>query len=91
MRIVPKMMAATAVAVSLSAHVVWIESGAPQLEVGKKALVRIGNGHDIAESESAISLEGVQVWAVTPAKARADLKPMVAGSWVPGERRRSSL
>lgn len=77
-------MAATA-ALSLSAHVIWIESAVPQLEVGKAAMVRIGNGHDIAQSESAVSLEGLQMWVVTPANSKVPLKPAVDGSWVSSE------
>lgn len=80
-----KMMAAAAAALSLSAHVVWIESAVPQLEVGKKALVRIGNGHDIARSESALSIGGVEMWVVTPANSKAPLTPVVNGPWVSSE------
>lgn len=74
-------MAASFLAVAtLSAHFAWID--APALKVGETAKVRIGNGHDIANSESAISLDGVKAWTVTPSGAKSDLKIAGDGKWV---------
>lgn len=68
------------VAASLSAHFAWID--APSLKVGETAKIRIGNGHDIASSESAINLDGLKAWAVTPSGAKSDLKVVADGKWV---------
>lgn len=85
MRLEWKVVAAATIALSLSAHVVWIEGANPRLEVGKKTLIRIGNGHNIAGSDSAIPADNVKMWAVTPANTKLELKPATSGPWLASE------
>lgn len=67
-------------AVTLSAHFAWID--APTLTVGKTAKIRIGNGHDLGKSESALSLDGLKAWSLAPSGAKADLKFTADGNWL---------
>lgn len=69
-------------AATLSAHFAWVEAMPAMLEAGKTAKVRIGNGHDLAKSESAVSLDGLKLWAISPSGAKTELKPAAEGTWV---------
>ncbi len=67
-------------AASLSAHFVWMESSA--LKVGETARIRIGNGHEVGKSESAMSMDGLSSWALSPSGKKADLKFAADGKWL---------
>ena len=67
---------------ALSAHFVWVDAAPAKLEVGKTVKVRVGNGHDIAASESALKFDGGQAFAVAPSGKRTELKPVVEGNWL---------
>lgn len=67
-------------AATLSAHFVWMES--PALKVGETARIRIGNGHEVGNSESAMSRDGLSSWALSPSGKKADLKFAVDGKWL---------
>lgn len=73
------LIAATAVAVT--AHFAWLET-TPVLKVGEKTAVKIGFGHEVASSESAIATEGLEVWAVDPAGSRTALRPAAVDKWI---------
>jgi uncharacterized GH25 family protein len=69
-------------AAGLWAHFVWVDAMPVTLKTGETAKVRIGNGHDLAESESALNLAGLETFAIAPSGGRTDLKPEIAGKWV---------
>lgn len=67
-----------------SAHFAWLETE-PVLTVGKKTEVKVGFAHSVGPSESAVSLENLQLWAVDPSGAKTALTPVVSGAWVVAE------
>ncbi len=67
-------------AATLSAHFAWID--APALKVGQTAKIRIGNGHDLGKSESALSRDGLKAWAISPSGTKADLSFSPDGNWL---------
>jgi uncharacterized GH25 family protein len=69
-------------AAGLWAHATWITTVPPTLEPGQPVTVQIGNGHAFPASESALSTEDWEVFAVTPAGARQPLQPKAAGKVV---------
>lgn len=72
--------AVCAAATALFAHATWIAPVPGTLEVGKSVEVQIGNGHAFPQSESALSPQNLQVFAVAPSGRKADLKPVKSGS-----------
>jgi uncharacterized GH25 family protein len=68
-------------AATLSAHFAWVET-ASTLKMGEPARIRIGYGHDLAQSVSAASTEGLHLWAVGPSGTRTDLEPAADGNWL---------
>jgi uncharacterized GH25 family protein len=75
-------VAVCAAGAALFAHATWIAPVASPLEVGKSVELQIGNGHAFPRSESALSPQNVQVFAVAPSGAKADLKPVKSGSFL---------
>lgn len=73
-----------ALAASAGAHFAWLEMDGA-LTVGKPAVVKIGYGHEVTKSESAVSTEGLQLWAIDPSGAKTALKPVASGNWVTAE------
>jgi len=69
-------------ALVLSAHFVWVDTMPAALEKGKTTKVRVGNGHDLAESESPIGLDGTKMVAIAPGGGKTPLTPSVDGKWV---------
>lgn len=63
------------------AHFAWVETDGP-LVVGKAAKIKIGYGHEVTQSESAVSLEGLKLWAIDASGAKIELSPSVSGNWV---------
>lgn len=66
------------------AHFAWLEMDGV-LTVGKPATVKIGYGHEVTKSESAVSTEGLQLWAIEPSGAKIPLKPAPSGNWLTAE------
>ena len=94
MQKLPSLLASFALAAGvLSAHFVWMEGPAAKLAVGQTTEVRIGNGHDISESESPLKFDGGEAFAITPSGKRVALKPQVSGQWLsaPYEAREAGL
>ena len=73
-------VAVCAAGAALFAHATWIAPVAGPLEVGKSAIVQIGSGHAFPRSESALSPQNLEVFAVAPSGGRTDLKPNKSGS-----------
>lgn len=67
-------------AATLSAHFVWIDS--PALKVGQTAKIRIGNGHDLGKSESALSRDGLKAWSISPSGTKSDMTFTQDGNWL---------
>jgi uncharacterized GH25 family protein len=68
-------------AVAAVAHYAWLEiDGA--LVVGQPATVKIGYGHEVTKSESAVSVEGLQLVAIHPSGEQTALAPVPLGNWV---------
>ena len=76
------LIAATLGAGVLSAHFVWMEVAPAKLKIGQTVKVRIGNGHDIAASESPANFDGGKAFAVAPSGKRTELTPKVEGNWL---------
>jgi uncharacterized GH25 family protein len=68
-----------AAAAIVTAHATWIAPVQPVLEMGKPVTVQVGNGHHFPDSESAVSPEGLDVFAVGPGGDRARLTASVSG------------
>lgn len=66
---------------AVTAHFAWIDL-AGTLKTGQTATIRIGFGHDLGKSESAISLDGTSVFAIAPSGAKSALTPKVEGAWL---------
>jgi uncharacterized GH25 family protein len=69
----------------LMAHATWIFPVHAVIEVGKPLMVQIGNGHDIAESESPLGQRGLEMFAVSPSGTRTTLTPAVSGNLLAAE------
>jgi uncharacterized GH25 family protein len=66
------------------AHFAWLETDST-LTVGKSATIKIGYGHEVTKSESAVSTEGLKLWAIDPAGMKTELRPVASGDWVVAE------
>jgi uncharacterized GH25 family protein len=66
------------------AHYAWLETDGV-LTVGKKTMVKIGFGHEVTKSESAVPTEGLELWAIDPAGTKTSLTPAASGNWVTAE------
>jgi uncharacterized GH25 family protein len=75
-------IAVCAAGATLFAHATWIAPVASPLEVGKSVNVQIGNGHAFPESESALSPQNLEVFAVAPSGGKVELKPIKSGSFL---------
>lgn len=75
-------LAVFTISLAAVAHFAWIDAAPGKLVVGQPAKVRIGFGHDLAKSESAISLDGTSMFAISPSGAKTELKPAVDGVWL---------
>jgi uncharacterized GH25 family protein len=71
-----------AAALSASAHFAWLETDKAVVKAGETVKVKVGYGHEVGDSESAVSLDNLQLWAISPSGAKAALKPSVADKWV---------
>ncbi len=69
-------------AVPLLGHSTWIAVVPHPLVVGKAAKVQIGNGHQFPLSESAMGVDGLQMFAVAPSGARTTLQPHKEAAFV---------
>ena len=67
------------VAASALAHYTWVCPVEVSLEVGKTSTVRINHGHKFPQSEEAIDLRKVELFALAPSGARVKLEPAAAG------------
>lgn len=75
-------VAALMAATTLSAHFAWVETSSATLKAGQATTVKIGFGHEVGNSESAVSLDGLTLWAVAPNGEKSALTPRVDGKWV---------
>jgi uncharacterized GH25 family protein len=71
------LLAATAVA---WAHFTWIAPAVSPLVAGQTTRVQIGSGHHFPKSETALSLAGVEVYAIAPSGKKTVLQSEVAGT-----------
>ncbi len=72
-------------AFAASAHYAWIETEAKTLAAGQTTKVKIGFGHEVGQSESAVNLDGLALWAIAPSGQKVALKPVPADKWVVAE------
>ena len=72
---------ATIAALSLPAHFAWLEAPT-ELKAGEAVKVKIGFGHEVGKSDSAVNVEGLEVWAISPSGVKTALKPVTADNWV---------
>jgi uncharacterized GH25 family protein len=68
-------------AATVSAHYAWIETS-PVLRPGEKVQIKIGYGHEVTNSESAVSMDKLELWAIDPSGTKTALKPIVSDKWV---------
>jgi uncharacterized GH25 family protein len=71
-----------AAAFSATAHFAWIETEAKTLAAGQKTKVKICFGHEVGKPESAISLDGLEFWAIAPSGQKTALKATAAEKWL---------
>jgi uncharacterized GH25 family protein len=64
------------------AHFVWISPQEMTLAAGQTVKVQLGNGHKFQASESAMSAEGLKVWAVAPSGKKQELTVAKSGNWL---------
>ncbi len=64
------------------AHFSWIAPMVPTLEVGTTTKVQFGTGHALGTSESALPLDDLKAYALTPSGGRVELAVAKAGLWV---------
>jgi len=64
------------------AHFSWIAPMAPLLAVGAVTKVQFGTGHALGTSESALPLDDLKAFALTPSGGRVDLVVAKAGLWL---------
>jgi len=65
-----------------AAHFAWLETEAKRLQVGQTTKVKIGFGHEVGNSESAINLDGLELFAISPSGKKVALNPVAADKWV---------
>lgn len=75
-------VAVCAAGAALFAHATWIAPVDGSLEVGKSVTVQIGNGHAFPQSESALSPQNLEMFAVAPSGGKVELKPVKSGSFL---------
>ncbi len=66
---------------SLFGHYTWLETKA-ELKAGEKTTVKIGHGHEVTNSESAISLNGLELVAHAPSGKKIPLKPVASAAYL---------
>jgi uncharacterized GH25 family protein len=70
---------------NLLGHFTWISPISTSLKVGETVMVRVGNGHEFPQSETALPMDNLKVFAVSPGGAKTDLQPSVAGDALSAE------
>lgn len=74
-------LAFLATAAAALAHYTWIAPIAP-LEAGKLATIRIGHGHRFPQSEEAINVRQIDLYAIAPSGLKTKLEPTAASNVV---------
>ncbi len=64
------------------AHFSWIAPVAPLLAVGAVTKVQFGTGHALGTSESALPLDDLKAYALTPSGGRVELAVTKTGLWL---------
>lgn len=72
----------TAFAAISSAHFTWLRAERSELKKGETIRVAIGNGHSFPNSETAIVMTGLKLFAVSPSGRKTELDAKAEGKHV---------